>query len=59
MGSRFLFLAAVAFTLGGCTYVRSYVADNDMGSVVKYCEKKRANAAVRTVIGKLPIVNVD
>jgi hypothetical protein len=59
MGSRLLFLAAVAFTLGGCSYVRSYVADKDMGSVVKYCEKKRTNTAIEPLIGKLPIVNVD
>jgi hypothetical protein len=30
-----------------------------MGSVVKYCEKKRSNPAVAPVVGKLPIVNVD
>ena len=59
MGSRLLFLVAVAFSLGGCSYVRSYVADRDMGDVVKYCEKKRANEAVRPLVGKLPIVNVD
>ena len=59
MGSRLLFLAAVAFALGGCSYVRSYVADRDMGDVVKYCEKIRSNPAVRPLIGKLPIVNVD
>lgn len=59
MGSRLLFLAAFAFVLGGCSYVRSYVADRDMGSVVKYCEKKRSNPAVKTLVGKLPIVNVD
>lgn len=39
--------------------VRSYVADRDMGDVVKYCEKKRTNPAVQTLVGKLPIVNVD
>jgi hypothetical protein len=39
--------------------VRSYVADRDMGGVVKYCEKMRSNAAIKPVIGKLPIVNVD
>ncbi|MCE9523380.1 MAG: hypothetical protein K8S25_13235 [Alphaproteobacteria bacterium] len=59
MGSRLLFLAAVAFSLGGCSYVRTYVADRDMGDVVKYCEKKRTNVAVRPLVGKLPIVNVD
>ncbi len=59
MGSRFLFLAVVTFALGGCSYVRSYVADRDMGSVVKYCEKKRTNPEIKTLIGKLPIVNVD
>lgn len=59
MGSRFLFLAAVSFALGGCTYVRSYVADRDMGGVVKYCEKNRTNPEIKSLIGKLPIVNVD
>lgn len=59
MGSRFLVLALVTFALGGCSYVRNYVADRDMGSVVKYCEKSRTNAAVKPLIGKLPIVNVD
>ena len=59
MGSRLLFLAAFAFVLGGCSMVRTYVADRDMGDVVKYCEKKRSNPAVATLIGKLPIVNVD
>ena len=59
MGTRLLFLAAVAVVLGGCSYVRSYVADRDMGDVVKYCEKKRSNADVRVLVGKLPIVNVD
>ena len=39
--------------------VRSYVADRDMGDVVKFCEKKRANPAVASLTGKLPIVNVD
>ncbi len=59
MGSRLLFLAAAAFVLSGCSYVRSYVADRDMGDVVKYCEKMRANPAIKTLIGKVPIVNVD
>ena len=59
MGPRLLFLAAVAFVLGGCSYVRSYVADRDMGDVVKYCEKMRTNPAIKTLIGKVPIVNVD
>jgi len=59
MGSRLLFLAAVAFSLGGCSVVRTYVADRDMGDVVKYCEKKRSNVAVKSLVGKLPIVNVD
>jgi len=59
MGSRLLLLAAVTFALGGCSYVRSYVADGDMEDVVKFCETKRDNAAVKPVLGKLPIVNVD
>jgi hypothetical protein len=30
-----------------------------MGSVVKYCEKKRTNPEIKSLVGKLPIVNVD
>jgi len=59
MGPRLLFLAAAVIALGGCSYVRSYVADRDMGDVVKFCEKKRANPDIAAVVGKLPIVNVD
>ena len=59
MGAKLAVLAALALVLGGCSYVRSYVADKDMGGVVKYCEKKRTNPAVASLIGKLPIVNVD
>ncbi|MBL8782260.1 MAG: hypothetical protein JNL06_15100 [Alphaproteobacteria bacterium] len=59
MGAKLAVLAALALALGGCSYVRSYVADKDMGGVVKFCEKKRSNPAVAPVIGKLPIVNVD
>jgi len=59
MGPKLLFLAAFAVMLGGCSYVKSYVADRDMGGVVKYCEKNRSNPAVVPVVGKLPIVNVD
>ena len=63
MGPKHLFLAALGLSfavgLGGCSYVRSYVADSDMGDVVKYCEKKRTNPEVKGLIGKVPIVNVD
>lgn len=59
MGAKLAVLAALAFALGGCSYVRGYVADRDMGGVVKFCEKKRTNPAVASLIGKLPIVNVD
>jgi hypothetical protein len=59
MGAKLAVLAAFAAALCGCTYVRTYVADRDMGGVVKFCEKKRTNPAVAPVIGKLPIVNVD
>ncbi|MBL9098188.1 MAG: hypothetical protein JNK07_14755 [Alphaproteobacteria bacterium] len=59
MGAKLAVLAALALTLGGCSYVRSYVADRDMGDIVKYCEKKRTNPAIAPVVGKLPIVNVD
>jgi len=59
MGPKLLFLATFAVALGGCSFVRSYVADHDMASVVKYCEKKRSNPDVQPVVGKLPIVNVD
>jgi hypothetical protein len=59
MGAKLAVLAALAAALCACSYVRSYVADRDMGSVVKYCEKKRTNPAVAVLIGKLPIVNVD
>lgn len=59
MGAKLVVLAALALALCGCSMVRSYVADRDMGDVVKYCEKKRSNPAVASLIGKLPIVNVD
>lgn len=59
MGAKLAGLALLALALSGCSYVRSYVADRDMGDVVKYCEKKRTNPAVASLIGKLPIVNVD
>lgn len=59
MGAKLAVLATLAALLGACTYVRSYVADRDMGGVVKFCEKKRTNPAVAALIGKLPIVNVD
>lgn len=59
MGAKLAVLAALAAVLCGCTYVRTYVADRDMGGVVKFCEKKRTNPAVAAVLGKLPIVNVD
>jgi hypothetical protein len=59
MGAKLAVLAALAIGLGACSMVRSYVADRDMGDVVKYCEKKRTNPAIAPLIGKLPIVNVD
>ena len=59
MGAKLAVLAALAVALSACTVVRSYVADRDMGGVVKFCEKKRTNPAVASVVGKLPIVNVD
>lgn len=59
MGAKLAVLAALVLFLGGCSYVRSYVADRDMGDVVKHCEKKRTNPAIAPVLGKLPIVNVD
>ena len=59
MGLRFLLLAAVALSLGGCSVVRTYVADMDMSDAVKYCEKKRSNPEIAGLKGKLPIVNVD
>jgi hypothetical protein len=59
MGPKLLFLAVFAVALGGCSYVRSYVADRDMADVVKYCEKKRSNPEVKPIVGKLPIVNID
>jgi hypothetical protein len=59
MGPKLLFLVAAAFSLSACTMVRSYVADIDMSSAVKYCEKKRSNPEVQVLHGKLPIVAVD
>lgn len=59
MGAKLAVLAALVFALCGCSMVRSYVADRDMGDVVKFCEKKRSNPDVQALKGKLPIVNVD
>ena len=59
MGAKLAVVAALVLMLGGCSYVRSYVADRDMEDVVKYCEKKGANPAVAALKGKLPIVSVD
>lgn len=59
MGAKLAVLAALCLALGGCSYVRSYVADKDMEDVVKYCEKMAANPAVAPLKGKLPITSVD
>ena len=59
MGLRFLLLAAVVLSLGGCSVVRTYVADMDMSDAVKYCEKKRSNPEVAMLRGKVPLVHVD
>jgi hypothetical protein len=59
MGLRLLGVAVLATALSGCSYVREYMADNDMSSAVKYCEKKRTNPEIRPLVGKLPIVDVN
>lgn len=59
MGPKLLFVVAAAFSLSACTMVKSYVADIDMSGAVKYCEKKRSNASIAAINGKLPIVHVD
>jgi hypothetical protein len=59
MGVRLLGLAVLATALSGCSYVREYVADIDMSSAAKFCEKKRTNPEIRPIVGKLPIVSVD
>ena len=59
MGFKLLIVVMLAAWLGGCSVVRTYVAELDETSATAYCETKRNNAAVRILAGKLPIVSVD
>src|SRR6185436_12579088 len=55
MKIKSLIAIALAVSLGGCSYVHSYSADNEMGEAQAFCDKLRADPAVRPVVGKLPI----
>ena len=59
MNSKILAASALAVMLGGCTYVHSYFSESAMSDAAAYCEKLRADPAVRPVAGKLPLVNTD
>jgi hypothetical protein len=57
MNSKILVAAALA--LGGCTYVHSYLTESDMSDAKAFCEKLRADPAIRPVADKLPLVSPD
>ena len=59
MTIRFSGVLALAVSLGGCSYVHSYVTQRDYGDAGAFCEKLRADPAVRPIAGKLPIVSTD
>lgn len=57
MGIRTFAVLALSAVLCGCTMVHDYIAEIDESRVADFCEAKRANAAVKPVAGKLPIVS--
>jgi len=59
MKTKLLIATALAVSLGGCSYVNSYFADNERGEANAFCDKLRADPAVRPVVGKLPLVSPD
>ena len=56
---RFPLAVSLAFLLGGCTYVHSYFAKSDLDDANAFCQQKRADPAIRSIAGKLPIVSAD
>lgn len=59
MNFKFLIAAALAVSLGGCTYARSYFADNARDDANEFCKKQRTDPAVRPIVGKLPLMTPD
>jgi hypothetical protein len=59
MNFKILIASALAVSLCGCSYVRSYVAQNDREDANALCEKLRTDPAIRPIVGKLPIVSPD
>ncbi len=59
MSKKFLLASALAVSLGGCGYVDSYFTQSDMADATAFCEKLRADPAIRPVTGKLPLVSPD
>jgi len=54
-----LIATALAVSLGGCSYVHSYFGESEMADAKVFCEKQRADVAVRPIVGKLPLVSPD
>jgi len=50
---------ALAVGLGGCSYVRSYMAQSDLTDANAYCQLKRSDPAVQPLFGKLPIIGLE
>lgn len=59
MNIEFPLALALAISLGGCSYVHGYFAESDLAAANTFCEQKRADAAIRPIAGKLPIVDVE
>jgi len=59
MNINFPLVLACALSLGGCTYVHTYIAKSDLDDANIFCEQKRLDPAIRPISGKLPIVSPD
>jgi hypothetical protein len=59
MNTKIVISITLAVSLGGCTYVHSYLADSKIAEAKSFCEEQRADPAVRSIVGKLPLVSPD
>lgn len=57
MGLRTVVILVASVALCGCSVVRDYVADIHEDDARAFCEAKRADPAVKPLVGKLPIVD--
>jgi len=59
MKTKISLAIAAAISVGGCTYMHSYLTQNDFADANAYCEQRRADPAIKPVAGKLPIISTD